>query len=63
MGEFTITKWKCDRCKIVRDTRPDMTHGTGIRGSIACVPFDWSDICDVCAKEIATLFAKEPSHD
>lgn len=63
MGEFTVTKWQCDRCKAVFDVRPKRTNGSmgssptyyevtasedyGVAGGTV---IDWKEMCHPCNK-------------
>lgn len=59
MGEFSITKWKCDRCGCVHDQRPP-THY--LRHTVKVsqhqewaggILMDWKEMCAACDQEIA----------
>lgn len=59
MGEFSVTKWKCDRCGCVHDKRPQphyqqhtvkaYAHQEWAGGEI----INWKEMCADCDKEVA----------
>jgi hypothetical protein len=60
MAEFTITKWRCDRCGCVQDTRP--TYGTPKFGLKLSAQEEWDssdiiwvDVCGPCNRYLEKL--------
>jgi hypothetical protein len=62
MGDFTITKWKCDRCEVVLDRRPSRLYGGAARynvkiaadyGVTGGLEIDWPDMCDACNETVS----------
>lgn len=62
MGNFTVTKWRCDRCKIELDERPAKPFG-GVYTLVATenhdwaggVVFDWKDLCQKCNDVVGAI--------
>ncbi len=60
MGEFTVTKWQCDRCGKVEDTRPRHAATWSL---IAEVEYDvagsvvrWKELCKDCNSWLGEQF-------
>jgi hypothetical protein len=62
MGEFTVKKWRCDRCGVVHDRRPSRLYGGSARYNVKVavdyevtggLEIDWSEMCDDCNEEVA----------
>jgi hypothetical protein len=71
MAEFTIKKWRCDRCGVVYDKRPPRKWEGAVRYQVLVVAdyqvaggneIDWKEMCDQCDAEVgAALAALRPA--
>jgi hypothetical protein len=57
MGEFTITKWRCDRCRIVADKYERPSSAYSIRASVdygTCggSVIQWEQLCLNCNRAV-----------
>lgn len=65
MGEFTITRWKCDRCGQVMDKRPGPYGEAGTFSlkancdyAVAGDGFAWNDLCPTCNTHVGRLISE-----
>lgn len=61
MSEFTIHKWKCDRCDRIMDEKPGYgAHGThrlhaNSDYATAGETLNWKDLCPACNEYLGRL--------
>lgn len=60
MGEFTVKKWRCDRCGIVLDSNPRCYPASRLSGGYYYSDgpgpsFDWKELCSPCSIKVECL--------
>lgn len=65
MGEFTVTKWACDRCGIVENMRPKLPTVAGRAALVGNVEFEWNtesikwvELCASCNTLVKNLLTE-----
>ncbi|WP_395175559.1 hypothetical protein [Roseibium alexandrii] len=60
MGEFTVTKWKCDRCGAVEDKRPWLPVKRSMTANaeydVAGGSVSWKELCKDCNEWLGDQF-------